>query len=347
MNQKPTRKKRAVSRAVFYVGLIVWPFMASAQHGVVQGMPLRNQNPFMQIFGLPPFQSATLVPAGSLEYAVSLDIVSHAESGANPLEDISIDGESYFLAVSFRRGLTERLEIGIDVPLVAHAGGFLDSAIENWHDLLGLSNSKRQGPDSQLGFRYSNAGVTLYELNSTSIGIGDIQLTAAMPLRKASETNPLSVSIRSSVKLATGASSELRGSGATDFSLGLYASDRYTLWRRNLDISGFAGVLLLGDGEVLPDLQRSALTYGGAAAAWWISDRFGVSAQLQAEGPYYDSEVDELGGASAQLAVGFEYRVPQQGTSLHFSITEDIVAGTTTTPDFGVHFSVRRTGRKL
>jgi len=196
MNQEPKRKKRGVSRALFYVGLIVWPFTASAQHGVVQGMPLRNQNPFLQIFGLPPFQSARLVPAGSLEYAVSPDIVSHAESGANPLEDIFIDGESYFLVVSFRRGLMER----------------------------------------------------------------------------------------------------------------------------------FAGVLLLGDGEVLPDLQRSALSYGGAAAAWWISDRFGVSAQLQAEGPYYDSEIDELGGASAQLAVGFEYRLPQQGTSLHFSITEDIAA---------------------
>lgn len=316
-----------------------------AEQGVTQGVPLRNQNPFLQIFGLPPFQSAALAAEGALDYNLSLDIVSHAESGSNVLEDISIDGESYFLSLSLRRGLSNRLEVGVDLPLVAHAGGFLDSAIENWHDLLGLSNSKRRGADNQLGFRYSNAGQTLYELGSPSFAIGDIQLTAAVPLRKADVDSPLSVSLRSSIKIPTGSAKELSGSGATDFSLGLYVTDRYSLWRRDLDLSGFAGVLLLGEGRILADLQRSAVPYGGVASSWWINDRIAISAQLQLEGAYFDSDVEELGGTSAQLAVGFDYRLPRQGTSLHLSITEDIAAGTTTTPDFGLHLSLRKIDR--
>lgn len=321
------------------------PVASSNAVATDHGASLRNQNPLLQIFGLPPFQSATLTAAGSLDYNVSFDIVSHAESGTNLLEDIAMDGESYFLALSLRRGFGDRFELGVDVPLVAHEGGFLDSAIENWHDLLGLSNSKRRGEDDQLGFRYSNAGQVLYELNSATFGIGDIQLTAAMPLRKGDDSDPLSVSLRSSVKLPTGSVEELSGSGAADFSIGIYASNQHSLWQRDLDISGFAGILLLGEGDVLPNQQRSPVPYGGIAAALWVADRFGISTQLQVEGPYFDSDLEELGGASAQLAVGFDYRLSGEGTSLHFSITEDIAAGTTTTPDFGIHFSIRNVRR--
>lgn len=321
--------------------ILVLPGVAAAG----QGGSLRNQNPLLQIFGLPPFQSANLAAADALDYNVSFDIVNHAESGSNPIETISMDGESYFLTVSLRRRVSDRIELGIDVPFVAHAGGFLDNAIENWHDVLGLSNSKRRGADDQLRFFYTSSGQTLYELNSTTRSIGDIQLTAAVPLRRSNSDQPLNVSLRSSVKLPTGSPDELSGSGAVDVSLGLYASNRYTLWRRDLDVSGFAGVLLLGNGEILADLQRSSVPYGGIAASLWLADRFGVSTQLQVEGPYYDSDLEELGGVSAQLAVGIDYRLAGGRTLLHFSITEDIASGTTTTPDFGIHLSVRSAGR--
>ena len=338
--------REAVRFAIIVLGLLVCPMTAVAGAGVTQGVPLRNQNPFLQIFGLPPFQSAQLATRNAFDLQMSVDIVNHADSATTATEDAVIDGESYFLTVSMRRSLSDRLEVGFDLPLVSHQEGFLDSAIKDWHDLLGLSNSKRRGVNDQLAYRYSSGGQTLYELDSPTAGIGDIQLTAAMPLRKADEASALSVSLRSAIKLPTGSADELSGSGAADFSLGLYASNSYRLWQRDLDLSGFAGALLLGDGDVLPDLQRSAVPYGGLAASYWIADRFGISMQLQLEGPYFDVDVAEIGGSSAQFAVGFDYRLRQHGTSLHLSITEDIAAATTATPDFGIHFSVRKTERQ-
>lgn len=344
--KSPLPRNRRTRRVLFALGLLAWSLVATAQQVTSHGVPLRNQNPLMQIFGLPPFQSAKLAPPGALNYQVSFDIVNHAESGASPVEEIEFDGESYFLSLSLRRGWKNRIEVGVDVPLVAHAGGFLDNAIENWHDLLGLSNSKRRGPGDQLVFRYARAGETQYELNSRSFDLGDVQLSAAVPLREGSDDNPFNMSLRGSIKLPTGSADDLSGSGATDVSLGIYASSSHTLWRRELDVSGFAGALLLGDGDVLADIQRSVVPFGGIAASWWATERFAISVQLQAESPYFDSELDELGGASAQLAVGFDYRMRNQATSLHLAITEDIAASRTTTPDFGVHFSVRRYGGK-
>ena len=328
-------------RVLLLSSLLVWP-AAMAGDGVTQGVPLRNQNPFLQIFGLPPFQSANLAADGETRYDLIFDLVSHAEDGENMFEEVTVDGESYFLTLSLRRGVTENFELGVDVPLVGHAGGFMDSAIENWHDLLGLSNAKRDGPRNELNFRYSANGDDLYALDSSTFGIGDIQLTAAAPLRGRGESDDLAVAVRSSIKLPTGEADELRGSGATDFSLGLHASDKWTLWQRDLDVSGFVGVLLLGEGEVLADIQRSTVPYGGIAAAWWATERFAITTQLYAQGEYFDSDLDELGGSSLQLAVGFDYRLQSNGLSLLFSIVEDAAPSKTTTPDFGVHFSIRR-----
>ena len=335
-----------VARALLVISLIVWPISAVAGQSVTQGVPLRNQNPFLQIFGLPPFQAANLATDGETKYDLIFDLVSHADDGENRFEEVVVDGESYFLTLSLRRGVTRNLELGIDVPLVGHAGGFLDNAIESWHDLLGLSNGKRDGTRNELGFRYSGNGDDLYELDSSTFGIGDIQLTAAVPLRRPSENSDLALAVRSSIKLPTGDADELRGSGTTDFSTGLYASDKRTLWQRDLDLSGFAGVLLLGEGEVLTDIQRSTVPYGGIAAAWWMTERFAITTQIYAQGEYFDSDLDELGGSSLQLAVGFDYRLQRNGLSLLFSIVEDAAPNKTTTPDFGVHFSIRRSGGK-
>ena len=330
--------------ALLVISLLVWPLTAHSEQAAAHGFALRNQNPFLQIFGLPPFQSAILAREGTTNYDLSFDLVNHADDGDNALEDFAVDGESYFLTLSLRRGMTQRLELGIDLPLVAHAEGFLDNAVEGWHDIFGLSNSNRDGVSNQLGFRYVNASNTQYELSSPTFGIGDIQLTAAMPLRKTGDASSRSVALRSSIKLPTGAADELRGSGAVDFSLGLYASDTRILWERGLDVSGFVGAVLLGDGDVLANIQRSALPYGGMAATWHATENLRITTQIYAQGAYFDSDLEELGGASVQFAVGGAYRLPGRGLSLSLAIVEDLVANAT--PDFALHFSIRRTGGK-
>ncbi|NNF40683.1 MAG: DUF3187 family protein [Woeseiaceae bacterium] len=327
--------------ALLLLCLVAFPGVASADAVSSPGFLLRNQNPFLQIFGLPPFQSAQLATPGRLKYDLSLDIANHADAGDNDVEDFAIDGESYFLTLSLRRRVLDRLELGVDLPLVAHADGFLDNTIESWHDTFGMSNTKRRGPSNQLGFEYSRDGNLLYQLDSATFGLGDIQISAAMPLRESQGDDRRSITLRSSIKLPTGDADELSGSGAADLSLGIYAADRRTFWRRDLELAGFAGALLLGDGDVLGGLQKSAVPFGGVSATWWAMHNLGISAQLYAQGKYFDSDLEELGGNSVQLAVGGEFRLPQRGLSLLLAVVEDVSANATT--DFALHFSARKT----
>jgi hypothetical protein len=218
------------------------------------------------------------------------------------------------------------------VPYVSHSGGALDSLIKDWHSLVGLSNSMREGPNDQIHHSFAQDGTTYYELLAGASGIGDVQLSAAYAMQH--------VTLRAGVKLPTGDPGKLTGSGATDFSLGLYANRTTTLFDRAFDYSGFMGILVLGDGDVMPEFQESTVPYGGLALRWHATERLALSTQLSLQGSYYDIDIDDLGGTTVQLSIGGDYRFKR--TLLRLAIVEDIAGDAT--PDFALHLSIRSFG---
>ena len=132
-------------------------------------------------------------------------------------------------------------------------------------------------------------------------------------------------------------SGEILGSGGTDFAVGLYATNNRTLFDRPLDLNGFVGGLALGNGDVLPSLQNDAVAFGGAAATWHWTGRFALTTQLYGQTQYFDSDVEELGGSSMQLAVGADITLRNRSL-LRLAIVEDVSANATT--DFAVHVSI-------
>ena len=320
--------------------------LISAGAGAVdeQWFSLRNHNPFLQVYGLPPFQSATRATDGEFKYNISLDISNHADSGQSSSESVVIDGESYFLTFSLRHGLTEWLEVGFDLPVVAHTQGLFDNPIGSWHKILGISNTKRKGPSNQLHFLFDSLQTAPYELTASTYGAGDIRLTAAVPLWEAREPTRRAITLRSGLKLPTGDEATLRGSGAVDVSLGLYASDMDTFANHNVSLTGFGGILFLGSGDVLREIQKHTVGFGGVAATWQVTEKFDITTQFYAQSPYYDSELSELGGSSVQAAIGGTYRLPNHRLSLSFALVEDVFSDATT--DVALHLAARALGRK-
>ena len=315
------------------VALIACGFMpAHAEDYRADSFPIRNHNPFLQIFGLPAFQTGELVEPGRLEFGISYDMANDADDADRLTERLIIDAESQVLSVTLRRRVGERFEFGVDVPYVRHSEGFLDSVIYNFHNLVGLPNSNRDGPEDQYRLFFEKEGTVLFDTGTPTSGLGDIQLSAAMKLGKAT--------LRAAVKAPTGDSDKLTGSGATDLSLGLYGGSVTSFFDRDLGYSGFVGVLALGEGDVMTELQRSAAPYGGAALRWQATQRLALATQLYVQGPYFNINLDELGGTTFQLAFGADFRLRR--TLLRLAIVEDIAAGAA--PDFALHLSFRSFG---
>ena len=107
--------------------------------GVV-AVPLRtvNLNPFHLMYGLPASFGARVLPPGSSEAVVSMDMASHLAKARSGEERVLIDGETYRHALALRHGFGDGWEYLFEVSAVAHRGGVFDGFIEDWHEFFGL-----------------------------------------------------------------------------------------------------------------------------------------------------------------------------------------------------------------
>jgi hypothetical protein len=335
-----SRLKRQASRVLVLLTACLLPLQAAfSQANDVTWFYLRNYNPFLQVNGIAPFQPARLVDAGKGSFLVNLEIANNADTDEEPDESVILDGESYFLTLAYRNRVSQWLELGLDLPFVSHTGGSLDPAIKNWHSILGISNTKRNGPTNELHFMYSGTAATGIDLQDSASGLRDILLSAALPLRRSPTTGQATLSLRLTAKLPTGDESDLLGSGAGDYSLGLHQDGSWSVGDKTLQMTGFAGLLMLGDGGVLSGIRRDRAAYAGAGAAWPLTERLSVVSQLHYQQSYYDTNLEELGGKTLQLAVGGTYRPARWPLILTFGVVEDIFGDAT--PDVVLHAGVR------
>ncbi|MDA8414383.1 MAG: DUF3187 family protein [Desulfobacteraceae bacterium] len=301
-----------------------------------------NQSPLVRIFGLPAQSDGALTPAGRITANLTQDVASNYTLSTTAREQILLDGESYRWTLAARYGLGQRFEAGIEIPYVLDGGGFLDSFIIDWHNAFGLPQGGRDvAAKNRLNYLYLKDGVQKLKMNHAGSGIGDISLTGAMKLYEArDDEHHDSLALRAALKLPTGDSAYLRGSGSTDFALSLCGSmNNFTEWG-SLALYGSAGGLAMTDGDVLRDQQRNLVGFGTVGLGWgpaeWISFKF----QLNGNTAFFGgSSLDELSKNSLMLVTGGALRLPGNYL-LDIGVSEDIVVATA--PDVTFHLGLSR-----
>ena len=307
--------------------LIVFPLPSVAASDLL-GAPYAtaNRNPFVQIYGLPSAQSAQLQMNGKIKIAMQHEAASNftfdgALTDTPSDQPVILDGETHRTNLQWRYGYDEDWEIGIDIPYLRHKAGGLDSFINDWHDTFSLPDGNRTDfLDDQLLFFYQD-GADVFSLDRDNAGIGDVSLSAAYRL---SSHSTRQTALRFGIKLATGDAKKLHGSEATDAFVSWHISDQYTqrfIWHAS------AGLLLLGDGEVLDGVRNDAVVFGSTTVSYTVRDNVSLKAQLDAQSAFYNSSTTELGSASMQLTIGGAIAFGRN-FSLDLSISEDIAVDT-------------------
>ena len=299
-----------------------------------------NQSPLIRIFGLPAIGSALVVPAGHFEATLTSDVSNNSTSGISPTDTIMLDGETYRFNLAARYGITPKFQIGIDIPYLANSGGFLDGFIEGFHDTFGLPQGMRKSsPRNRLLYQYTRNGVTKVQVDDGSSGIGDIRLSGAWQLYHDGTEAPLAVALHGSIKLPTGNSNRLFGSGSTDFALWLTASDNFQLPLGRLTLYGAAGGMALTDGEVLKDQQRNLAGFGSLGFGWsplqWLTLKVQADAHTSL---YTGSSLKQVNSGSVQLVSGGTIGFTRN-TSFDVGVSEDVMVDTA--PDVVFHFALR------
>lgn len=296
-----------------------------------------NQSPLVQIYGLPGTGNAVLLPQGRTEVGLNVALSSNYAVNEDSQERITLDGETTRFTVTARYGLLPRLEIGVKIPYISHSGGFLDNFIEGYHSTFGFPNGGRdQAPQNRLLYRYRRDGIDKIRVDSSGSGIGDLMLTTAFPLYK---ENNQGMTINAALKLPTGDSDQLRGSGSTDLSVwlnegigGVFAGGSWASY-------GSAGILFMTEGKVLPDQQKRWVGFGSLGIGWaplnWIS----FKVQADAHTPFFsDSNLKEIASTAVQLIVGGTISFSER-VALDIGVSEDLTVNTS--PDVVFYFTLR------
>lgn len=314
----------------------------AAACGQEQGLfATTDQSPFIQFYSLP---SPAIRPApgrGRWHWHFSFDVASNAiEDGDPAAEHIVLSGETYRTGISLDVGLSERLTAGLAVPLVAHSSGMLDGLVRDWHDLFGLSNERREAVSKRaLSYAYTLPAGEQIALEKRARGLGDLRLTVDWHLR-APRGDEGSLVLRPGLKLPTGSSDALRGSGSTDLSLQLLSADPQTLSRWNMTLSWMAGGMWLGRADVLDGIRRDWVAIGSIGVSRPLWRRFVARLQLDGHSAIYDSGLRALGSGSIQVTFGGSIELAH-ASRLDIAMVENLF--TDTTPDLGLHVSWRGT----
>lgn len=323
------------------IGILTLGFLTSAaasgtETTLMEPFTVSNRNPLVQVFGLPPARGAQLRAADTWTVDGRLEIANSFSRSTPGREKIVIDAETYRGELGLQYGFSENWELGLRVPWIHHDGGWMDGFIEDWHDFWGLPNSNRDKyPRDRLDIRYLDGDRTVLEFDDSDGGIGDVSLDLGYRLPAGAGGD---WSLRGGIKLPTGDSDKLSGSGAADAYLGLYHSRPQLFGSQSLALHLAAGVLLLGDGDLIDSRQEDAAVYGNLGLAWRLHEAFALKAQLDGHTAVYDSNTRELGKGSAQLVFGFSWQ-PATRWQLDFSMAEDIYVDTA--PDIVFQFGLR------
>jgi uncharacterized protein DUF3187 len=327
---------------VVIIALLLMPAALHAADMEITPFRTTNQSPLAVIHAIPADSSSTITPKGRFFSAVTLDLASDYTFSSSSDEAILLDGESYRWTLSPRYGLTDRVEIGLDIPFMLYGGGFLDSFIIDWHDAFGLPQGGRNSAaKNRLRYSYNKGGEQQLQLNRSGSGLGDVTLTTGVKLHEdRSPSSMETLAFRATVKLPTGDSDQLLGDGAFSGTGSLCGGiNRFTEWG-TLGVFGSAGIMLTEKGKVLSEQQKNLAGFGTLGVGWgpysWISFKL----QLNANTPLYGkSALDELSRSGIMLVSGGALKFPGD-CILDIGVSEDVAVATA--PDVAFHFGLSR-----
>jgi hypothetical protein len=269
---------------------------------------------------------------------VTQEILEGVAAGSASDTAYYLDGETLRAVLEGRLGVHDRLEIGLEVPLLLHTGGFLDSPIDSYHAWFGFPDGGRNAfARDQYVVGYTDAGRTVFlEDSPPGVRLGDLVVSGRAGLLRG-RTGRSALAASFAAKLPTGSIERFDGSGHADFALGLQASWR--LDRATVHAGG--GYSRLGTWSLEPGFEMGDRGSLFLTWAYRATPRSGIVVQLLGgAGPFPRHDDGSLGRPALEIAAGMRHAGGSAWTvdwALLENLTRDL-----NVPDFGLFFGVTR-----
>lgn len=295
--------------------------------------PLRVENRYPpHLMFLSPRADVPDTPGrGRLRASLVVDYTSLYVNETSEDWSVLMDMEMTTLALDLAYGLTSALELNLSLPWYHMADGFMDRALEDYHDTFGFPNyGKDARPYDQFGYYLRKDGEDWFEPEPDRFAVGDGCAGFKLRLLAGGERRP-AAALAYKLKLPFGDADAGFGSGRIDH--GAFVLTRWPFWRFALHLS--PGYVWLSD----PHTRGAEVTMADMAALLsGLTFDAGRSLCLKAQLNYYTSPfsrtgISQLDQDSLQLSLGFSVRLSRR-MGLELALSEDL---TRAAPDFTVH----------
>ncbi|MDH5388458.1 MAG: DUF3187 family protein [Gammaproteobacteria bacterium] len=246
-----------------------------------------------------------------------------------------IDGEVSMLEFTSNWGLTNRLDFGVSINLIAYGGGFLDSAIYDFHEAFGIGQHSRDRVPNEdfmvvLGLQPNNPLVMLNPPTSGGFGDPSFFLRYAFP----NDYKSWKFNLSAGIKAPLADENVFLSTGSWDAGFQLIADKRF---QRDAYIIN-VGTIFPGDIRVrnfdLPSLSFMNLN--------WLHSFEGENHKkfflqfILAEHPFHRVIDTELSDLEFQITTGLKWNTSVGVIGI--GLTENLL-NFNNTPDIGFHFT--------
>lgn len=319
-------------RILFYLVLVTASTALPAGALEITPFAVRNFSATALVHGLSMAETPYLLPSGEAQLNASFDLVNQSTLNIENNATLVLDGESSITTLGFRYGLSDTLQLGIDLPWVWHAKGSLDGFISDWHDFFGLPNGDRDDlKDDQLNYIITRDSEDRMRLQDPDNGPGDLRLLLAWQFKT---TEQSAFTLQTQIKAPSGDADKLTGSEAWDASLALSAQRNFPLGAGQGSLWGGLGASWLGDGKVIKEDAEDFAANAWLGAGWMPLNWLAFKLQIDSHTALYDSDLEELGDPAMILTLGGTLALGEK-TQLDIGVGEDLSVNAS--PDVSLH----------
>jgi hypothetical protein len=293
----------------------LWLFCVPA-FARAQGLPAYHPiNPVADsrtVLGFEPYRAPS---SSAWNLGLALDYASAIEVADSRRADYTLDAELLRLRVRVARDLGPALFVMADASAQGSYAGFLDSFLNWYHDLIGVTlEAREKRPDDAFLYRLDLPDGVSRDRRSSDLFLGDLRLSAG--LRRGRHLQTIAT-----LTLPT-------STGPGGYGRGVVAAGLLTTVHAKLaEPWTYEGSLGLGytptHGD-LSDYQRTTMVSGSSGLRWRFWGRQSLYANLFYHSPYYhDTSIPPLDRRELSLDFGW-ILAARSGREWRIGMTEDM-----------------------
>ena len=300
------RLSRVVFRVVFpalILSIFFQPILVGAEG--FGPFPVRNFQAFQQLVLSLPGDRAAVVRPDTLDVRLELAETASIYNENSPQSNVNVKFETLRSGLFLRYGATDKLELGLEVPVLYRYQGFMNGAITATEKATTGENPARATlKNTNFVFNVTRNGQTIMSGGPGALGLGDTTLMSKYQLLTEGAAMP-AVSLRGAVKLPTGNQADFFGSGSPDFGLGLAVEKLVAgRWMLYANMTGVVPTGTIAGFGLRPTLS------GLAAIEYLWSENLSITTHFDYySSPFHGTGANTFDQGVTESVLGFSYRV--------------------------------------